>query len=134
MTISRHFAVPATVLAALFLIAGCENDHPANIPPDAMLSSEGNGLLTQTAARDGTVYIYDVNADRVVYSGAVAKGQVVTINTDQNKITIDGQVRADRILNQWNKHRIYFDDAPVTVHEHITLDETRVVPTTQPGM
>lgn len=133
MTRLRQFAVPATILAA-FLLAGCENDHPANVPENAMLSSEGNGVLTATATHDGTVYLYDINADRVVYSGAVARGQVVTINTDQNKITVDGQVRADRILNQWNKHRIYFDESPVVVHEHVIIDETHVVPTTEPGM
>ena len=133
MNALRQFAVPA-VLVAAFFVMGCENDHPANIPTNAMLSSEGNGILTATAPHDGTVYIYDVNGDRMVYSGAVAKGQVVTINTDQNKVTVDGQVKADRILAQWDKHRIYFDDAPVTIREHITIDETRLAPATQPGM
>ena len=133
MTTVRQFAVPAMIFAA-FLCAGCENEHPANIPGNAMMTSEGNGVIAATAPHDGTVYIYDVNGDRVVYSGAVAKGQVVTINTDHNQITIDGQVKADRILNQWDKHRIYFDNTPVTVHEHITIDQTTVTPTTQPGM
>jgi hypothetical protein len=129
----RRFAVPVALLAA-FLVMGCENEHPANIPENALLSSEGNGVLTATAPHDGNVYLYDVNADRVVYSGAIAKGQVVSVNTDADKVTIDGQVRADRTLNQWNKHRIYFDDTPVTVHEHITVDEIRVAPASQPAM
>jgi hypothetical protein len=133
MSAIRQFAVSIFCLSA-FLVMGCENDHPANIPENAMLSSEGNGVLTATAPHDGTVYIYDVNGDRMVYSGAVARGQVVSINTDQNKVLVDGQVRADRILAQWNKHRIYFDEAPVAIREHITVDETRLVPATQPGL
>jgi len=133
MSLLRQIGVLTLCFAAI-LVVGCENEHPANIPGDAMLNSEGNGLLAATAPHDGTVYIYDVNGDRVVYSGAVAKGQVVTLNTDQNKITVDGQVRADRILNQSDKHRIYFDDSPVVVREHVIIEETPVTVAPKPGI
>ncbi len=108
----RFLTVPIAACAFL-LVAGCENMHPNNIPGNAMLMAEGNGVLASTAPHDGTVYVYDVGADRLIYSGAVTKGQVVTVNTDQNKVLVNGEVRSDRTLNQWNKHRIYFDHAMV---------------------
>ncbi len=98
-----------------------------------MVISEGNGVLTATATHAGTVYIYDVNGDRVVYSGAVASGQSVQVNTDQNKIMVDGQVRADRILNQWDKHRIYFDDTLPSDRQHTMMnDNSAPTPVAQP--
>ena len=126
MTVVRHFAIPVAVLAA-FALAGCENEHPNNIPGVAQMNVQGNGVITATAPHDGTVYVYDVGADRVIFSGAVAKGQVITVNTDQNKVLVDNQVRSDRTLNQWNKHRIYFDDTPLT-SKHVTVDETVITP------
>jgi len=127
----RQVSVLAMVLVSL-VIAGCENAHPANIPENALMGSEGNGVLASTAPQDGHVYVYDVGGDRMVYSGAVAKGQSVVVNTDQNMITVDGKVRADHILNQGDKHRIYFDETPATA-QHVTVEETTVTRTNTAG-
>ena len=108
----RHLAFPVA-LCTVLCVVGCENMHPNSIPPQAMLSTEGNGLITATAPRDGTVYVYDVGADRLVYSGAVTKGQVVTVNTNDNRIVVDNQARSEHTLNTWNKHRVYFDNTPL---------------------
>ncbi|MBV8780355.1 MAG: hypothetical protein JO353_03060 [Phycisphaerae bacterium] len=105
--------VPVVAGALVIGAVGCENQHPLNIPATAMIATSGNGTVTSTALHDGSVYVYDVNADRLDYSGPVVRGDTVTVNTDNNEILINSQVKATKMLNTGNKHRIYFDLNPV---------------------
>ena len=116
-SMSRLF-VPVTACALTFAAFGCENQHPMNIPTTAMIASQGNGVVTSTAQHDGMVYVYDVNGDRLDYSGPVMMGDTITVNTDQNMIMVNSKTVATKTLNQGNKHRIYFDSNPMNMPEH----------------
>ena len=106
-----HFVVPLAACAMTFAVFGCENQHPMNIPSSAMISTQGNGVVSSTAQHDGMVYVYDVNADKLDYSGKVMAGDAISVNTDQNTIMINAQTVQSKTLNTGNKHRIYFDDS-----------------------
>ena len=108
---NRLSALCVPLLAAGFTlsITACENMHPNNIPATSMLGTEGNGTVVATAQHSGTVYVYDVGADRIDYSGPVIRGDTVTVNTDSNEIMINSIPKATKTLNTGNKHRIYFD-------------------------
>jgi hypothetical protein len=108
---SRYLAIPTCVLAtALFF--GCQTDRVNNIPPSAMLASSGNAQLTYTAQSDGTVWVYDVNNDRIDYSGPLMANQSIVVDSTTRQITVDGRIVSDKTLNSGAQHRIYFQ--PIT--------------------
>jgi len=95
----------------VILLAGCEADRVNNIPAGAMLSASGNAQLSYTAPSDGTIWVYDVNNDRIDYSGAVLANQSVVLDPTSRQITVDGRIVNDKGLDGGAQHRIYFQAA-----------------------
>jgi len=100
--------MPMIWVLALAIFGGCQEDRINNIPPGATLSSSGNSQLTYTSSSDGTVWVYDVNNDRIDYSGTLLAGQSVVVNPDTRQITVDSRIVSDKAMNQGAQHRIYF--------------------------
>ena len=96
MRSARVLFVPIATCAMSLAMFGCENQHPMNIPSTAMISTQGNGVVSGIAQHDGMVYVYDVGADRLDYSGPVVSGDSVTVNTDQNAIMVNAKTVGGR--------------------------------------
>ena len=109
MSLARSKAMPMIWVLALAIFGGCQEDRINNIPPGATLSSSGNSQLTYTSSSDGTVWVYDVNNDRIDYSGTLLAGQSVVVNPDTRQITVDARIVSDKAMNQGAQHRIYFE-------------------------
>jgi hypothetical protein len=105
---TRVSVIPVIALLAFAIFSGCQEDRINNIPAGATLSASGNAQLTYTAAADGTVWVYDVNNDRIDYSGALMANQSLAVNPDTREITLDGRVVSDKTMVQGAEHRIYF--------------------------
>lgn len=108
MRIHRHFAA-ASLLGLSLVIAGCANERHDEIPPSALMASEGDGQLAYTAPHNGDIYVYDTETDRMVYSGKIEKGDTLTVDPEKDRISIDGQTKLENAVNRGNKHRIFFD-------------------------
>ena len=84
----------------LTLVASCTS-APRGLPGGAALIREGVGALSVTAPDNGTLYVRDLPADRIVYEGAVTKGQRIDLDPAAGRLTVDGQplktknIRAD---------------------------------------
>jgi hypothetical protein len=103
-----RFAIPAAFALSSMMLVACEQDRQNNIPGGATMTSSGNSNLTYTAQNDGTVWVYDVNDDRIDYSGQIMANQSLVLNATNNQILVDGRVVSDKTLNQNAQHRIYF--------------------------
>jgi hypothetical protein len=55
-----------------------------------------------------TIWVYDVNSDRIIYSGGLAGNQSVSVDPVANQITVDGRIVFDKGLNNGDQVRIYF--------------------------
>ena len=108
MTTGRSRIVPVLWFVAVAIFAGCQEDRVNNIPSGATLSASGNSQLTYTATANGTVWVYDVNDDRVDYSGQITANQSLVINPDTRQINLDGRVVSDKTMNAGAQHRVYF--------------------------
>ena len=64
--------------------------------------------MTYTATTDGTVWVYDVNNDRIDYSGSLMANQSLVVNPDTKQITVDARVVSDKTMSSGAQHRIYF--------------------------
>jgi hypothetical protein len=108
-TCSITIAVPFLWAIGLLVLAGCEGDRLANIPPSATLSASGNAQLTYTAPTVGTFWVYDVNSDRIVYTGSLGANQSVSVDPVGNQIMVEGRVVFDKGMNNGDQQRIYFE-------------------------
>jgi hypothetical protein len=122
--------IAVTLSAAIFtslFFAGCATveAHP-EIPGAAIMGSEGSGRLAYTAPDDGTVYIYDVTEEQIAYSGRVRTGETITVNPDDDRITVDGRLVSEKELNEGNLHRLYFMPESPRGERRIRVEERRI--------
>jgi hypothetical protein len=114
MRCRRTFAYAALLAVASFCFAGCtvtKDDKKVTslgVPEGSVQVDEGKGRLDYTAKRSGTVYVYDVTQDRLVYQTPVRDGDRVSIDPDANRLELNGRQDVDRNLRRDDRHRIYF--------------------------
>lgn len=105
-----QFAAPVILGAAMAIGAGCASEeHPQNIPLNAREMGEARETISYAAPENGTVYIEDTTAHKLVYSGEVKKGQMVKVDAKANEVTIDNQLATKTDLINDHKFAIYFD-------------------------
>jgi hypothetical protein len=88
--------------------AGCRQEVHEEIPPSALLGSEGEKRLTFTTNGPGMIYVHDQTANSLVYSGEVDGERQITVDPERNQITVDGRLVQDKKLERGHTHRIYF--------------------------
>lgn len=99
----------AAAAAALAPFAsGCAQERHPVVPATAMLGAEGEKRLTYTTNGPGTLYVYDDEADRLLYSGDVSGERQITVDPERNEISVDGALVQDKTLTRGRTHRIFF--------------------------
>jgi hypothetical protein len=110
MNAFRHFAAPAAVLCLGAGLIGCSSEPKAEqVPPGASMSVQGDRQLSYTAPHEGEVYVYDASAHKLLYSGHIDKGQVLSLDPDKDRIMIDSKLALEKDIHAGNRHRIYFE-------------------------
>src|SRR5678815_1494683 len=109
MSTSRTIALPAWLMVVLALVGGCASERHHDIPSDARLVSEGNRILSYQFEQPGTVYIYDRDTERMVYSGKVERGDAVRVDPEKNRITLNDRIVRDEDLRSNDTRRIFFE-------------------------
>jgi hypothetical protein len=107
----RNLLLPAVLATTTlgFLAGGCASqDRHEVVPPTAVLGAEGSKMLTYTTSGPGTVYVYDVGKDQLVYSGQVESGRSITVDPEKNQILVDGTLVQDKTLSSGDNYRIFF--------------------------
>ena len=80
------------------------------IPTTATRVDEGDAArLSYSPTRDGTLYVYDADDDRVVLSTRVRRDERFVLDTDANRATIDGRTVLGTGLSARHRYRLYFD-------------------------
>ena len=59
------------LLLFVTVLTSCNSTAPAGLPGGATLIREGGGSLSVTAPDNGTLYVRDLRADRIVWEGQV---------------------------------------------------------------
>lgn len=93
---------------ALASTSGCTATGKGAIPPGADEVDSGRGELRYEAQRDGKVWVYDAETDKMVYTGQIRDGQRVVVNPGTNQITVGGETVSEQPLIRDHKYRIYF--------------------------
>ncbi|MBC8107881.1 MAG: hypothetical protein H7Z14_14935 [Anaerolineae bacterium] len=130
MAIARQITLPRWMFILLALIGGCMHDRSASIPPDATLQTEGQKQLTFRASEPGTVYIYNRNDDKIVYSGDIGRGETIAVDPDKNRITLDGRTVLEKGLDHNETLRVFFK--PNMISREGVVEEREIRTTDSP--
>jgi len=89
-------------------------DFDNGIPSGAGLVREvdTNGGVSFKTPHDGKLYVYDVDAKRVIWSGFMRDGERFQIDSNSGRANIDGQSVINRDLNPDHRYRLYFLTGP----------------------
>ncbi len=99
------------IVGASLLAAGCQHERSTAIPPAAARVAEGNGLLTYSAGSEGTVYLFNRNANEVVISTPLKKGESIVVDSDKNQVLINDRIISENTLRRGDTYRIFFAPA-----------------------
>ena len=81
----------------------------SEIPRDAVRVEQGTGkALRYEAERDGRVYVYDEDDDRVVYTGKLYRGEEFVADPDRDLLAVNGKRLDDVNLRSAHRYRVYF--------------------------
>lgn len=132
MAIARSISLPKWTLILLALLSGCMHERHEAIPADATLQTEGQRELTFRATEPGTVYVYNRNDDKMVYSGDMRSGETIAIDPPQNRVTLDGRTVLDTGLDRNDTLRIFFKPNVIRSEHVIQEREVRTTETPAP--
>lgn len=95
---------------ALFgaLVVGCQAERHAEIPTGASLVAEGNNRISYTAPGEGMVWVYNKGNGHMEYAGRVTRGDMVLVDPDADKISVNGRNVNDKPLTTLDDKRIFF--------------------------
>lgn len=80
------------------------------VPKSAIIAREGRGSdLSFAADGPGTVYLYDVNAKRVLHTYRLKKGQRYTVSPAKGESAVDGNTVHRDKLSTRTTYRLYFN-------------------------
>jgi hypothetical protein len=88
-----------------------KSDHSnINLPSRADRVTSGSGeAFSWRADRSGTVYVYDTDMSKVVYSRHINADQRLNVDVPNNQILLDNNVVNSQDLKNKHHYDIYFD-------------------------
>jgi hypothetical protein len=79
------------------------------IPRDAVrVNLEDPDRLRHKPERDGRIFVYDEDDDRVVYDGKLYRGEAFIADPAKDAVTVDGKRVGDAKLRSNHRYRLYF--------------------------
>ena len=84
----------------------------AEIPDGAIKVEGGEGaLLNYEPSRDGVMYVYDADDDRVIYVSRVRERERFRLDPEAGRATINSRTVFRSDLNPRHRYQLYFDRA-----------------------
>ena len=108
MSAMRTLGACGVMMVAVAALDGCAATGKSVIPAGAEEVEGGRGELRYSAQRDGRIWVYDAETDKMVYTGPVRDGDRVVVDPDKNQIVVGGETVSEQPLIRDHKYRIYF--------------------------
>ena len=82
------------------------------IPTDAQAVDTGAGArLNYEPTRDGVIYVYDTDADKVIYVGRIRDREQFRLDPDAGRAQINTRTVFRSDMNPRHRYRLYFEPA-----------------------
>lgn len=82
----------------------------SGLSPNSKQVATGKGEVAYRATADGSAYVYDPEAQRVIVHTHLRDGQNIVVTPGQNKITVDGRQITGTDMSPKGEIRIYFEN------------------------
>ena len=92
------------------------------VPKDARVVDSGSGSLSYTAREDGSAYLYDEDARRVVWDARLRADDRVSVSADDNRVEVNGRSATSIDLKSDHNFRLYFLDGLKSTRSRDRLD------------
>ena len=104
----------AGALLLVAMMAGCAPERPESVPADArsVARQSGSQPVNFTAPSDGTAFVYDRSAQKMVYSGRLKHGETLELDPRRNGVRVDGRQVVEAKLRDLNEYQVWFDAEP----------------------
>lgn len=98
------------VLAAAMLLAGCGGKSPrGHVPDDAEpVSARREGIIHFIAPTRGTVYVFDCDDGKVVYTASLSPRDELVVHPKKRVVALNRNVIPLRQMAPDHAHRLYF--------------------------
>ena len=105
----------ATGAAVMAGAAGCQQQkRSTQVPQGSTPVGRATAQpLTWTADRTGTVYVVDAPDDTVVYRGTVRTGQMLVVDPQVNRVSVDGRVVSQGKFKSGHRNDVYLQSGAV---------------------
>src|SRR5258706_12305658 len=91
-------------------MGGCA-DHSSGVPADGVKVGAGKQKLFYKAPENGTIFIFECPDNRLIYRGAVRRGDTVELNTNDDRISVNGKTVMEKGLSTGQTYKMFFDSA-----------------------
>jgi hypothetical protein len=95
-------------MCLLVILSGCA-DRPLSVPASATLMTEGSNRASFRTQQFGRVYITDETDKRILYQGDVDNGEMVEVNSVDDRILVGGRTVSERAMDDNHQYRIFFE-------------------------
>jgi signal peptidase I len=73
--------------------------------------AEGNQKLLYKTPEAGTIFVYEDPGNRLIYRSAVKRGDTIELNTNDDRISINGKTVMEKGLGSGHNYKMFFDPA-----------------------
>lgn len=94
---------------------------PRDVPPAAVLKTEGDQRIVYTADAAGVVWVSNSGTNDILYSGAVSRGDRLVLDPAANRLTLNDVVIANKDIS-FRDHQVYFQAGPAVPAAQVTQD------------
>jgi hypothetical protein len=130
------------------LMSACVGMNPGPIPRDAILMAESTSATTRgandfgafTTTEEGTIYLYDVDGERMLYTGPIMAGETIKLLPEAATVAKPGATRAassaveePKIAQYSVGHHIKLYFVPPGFPREFPASGIRSVPAAQPS-
>ena len=113
----RDFAVTIFAAAAAVVMAGAGCQQPqrsGKVPTAAVPVGKAQAQpLTWQADRTGTLYVVDAPDDTVIYHGTIRTGQMLVVDPQVKRISIDGRTVSEAKFKSGHRNDVYLQSGAV---------------------
>ena len=118
--VSRRSVLAVALAAGAATMAGAggcqqQQKQSTKVPQGAKQVAQVQAQpLTWTADRTGTIYVVDVPDDTLIYRGTVRTGQMLVVDPQVKRVSIDGRTVSEGKFKSGHRNAVYLQQGAVT--------------------
>jgi hypothetical protein len=121
--LSLRQCAASSLFGLVVILSGCA-ERPMTVPASATLMTEGTNRASFRATDFGRVYVTDETDKRILYQGEVDKGEMVEVNSVDDRIMVGGRTVNEAAMDDNHQYRVFFEPMSRERSARYKIDES----------